>query len=185
MHRSRRRRPSRAWLAAALVLAGCAGATTPPTAPAASAPVPTTASPQPSASTAPEAVHPAPRSAASMTWDPTSGTVLMFGGGGAGHLLGDLSTWDGDRWSGLATDGPSPRDDALLVADPEREVVVLFGGRSGSTVHDDTWIWDGSAWTQAAVAGTAGAHPRCRGVRSGLEASARLRRCRNRRPGAP
>jgi len=141
-------------LAAALVVAGCAGATTPSTAPGASAPVPATATPPAPASTQPQAAfHPEPRSAASMTWDPTSGTILMFGGGGAGRLRGDLSAWDGDHWTSLATDGPSPRDDALLVADPERDVVVLFGGRSGTTVHDETWIWDGRAWTQADVPG--------------------------------
>jgi hypothetical protein len=84
-----------------------------------------------------------------MTWDPTSGAVLLFGGSGERGPLDDLATWDGSRWSSLAVDGPSPRDGALLVADPAREEVVLFGGRSGGTVHDDTWIWDGSTWTEA------------------------------------
>ncbi len=134
----------------ALAMVGCAASTA--TAPSA-APVASGSSiPSPAAS-APEAFRLEPRTAAAMTWDPTSRAVVLFGGSGERGPLGDLAAWDGTRWSRLADDGPAPRDGALLVADPARGEVVLIGGRSGGTVHGDTWTWDGTAWTEADVPG--------------------------------
>lgn len=92
---------------------------------------------------------PPARSGHAMAYDPVRRVVLMFGGSGSA-TFGDLWSWNGTRWTRLATSGaqPSARDDAILVFDDTRQRLVLFGGRSGQTLLSDTWEWDGSAWSQ-------------------------------------
>ena len=48
---------------------------------------------------------PAARSGHAMAYDPGRRVVLMFGGSGSA-TLGDLWSWDGARWTRLATSGP-------------------------------------------------------------------------------
>jgi hypothetical protein len=97
---------------------------------------------------------PAARSGHAMVYDDARHVVLMFGGNGTA-TLGDLWSWDGVRWTRLATSGPPPRDDAVLVYDATRQRTVLFGGRSGQTLLNDTWEWDGTSWTRASIIGPA------------------------------
>ena len=142
-----------AAVALATAIAACASPTAPSSAPSSVSATPSDAATSTPASAAATPFQPEARSAASMTYDPTSKSVLLFGGTGATGTRNDLASWDGTAWTSLAADGPAPRDDAQLVADPDRGVVVLFGGRSDGTVHDDTWEWDGTAWTELDVAG--------------------------------
>ena len=93
------------------------------------------------------AAIPAARSGHAMAYDAARRVVLMFGGSGS-TTLGDLWSWDGARWTRLATSGPPARDDGVLVFDATRQRLVLFGGRSGQTLLSDTWEWDGTTWSQ-------------------------------------
>lgn len=88
-----------------------------------------------------------------MTWDPTSQTILLFGGDNNFGASNEFNAWDGTSWAKLGKIGPPSRDDGLLVADPERGVVVLAGGRHDREIRTDTWEWDGASWTNKDVAG--------------------------------
>jgi hypothetical protein len=99
---------------------------------------------------APEA--PLARSAHAMVYDEARGVTLLFGGSGSA-LFGDTWTWNGTRWTRVATTGPSPRNVPSLAYDARRQRVVLFGGQSGTMLLADTWEWDGTTWTQRATTG--------------------------------
>jgi hypothetical protein len=88
-----------------------------------------------------------------MAWDPTSKSVVLFGGDTNGGPTNAFDAWDGTSWSRLGRIGPPSRDDGRLVADPNRGVIVLSGGRNGQRIVDDTWEWDGTAWRERQVAG--------------------------------
>src|ERR1700719_986653 len=45
------------------------------------------------------ASSPPARSGASMAYDAATGTVVLFGGGGANSSLSDTWTWDGATWT--------------------------------------------------------------------------------------
>jgi len=83
--------------------------------------------------------------------------VVLFGGGTAGDLLGDIWEWDGTRWTKRTpTSGPAPppRQAHNLVYDAMHARVVLFGGVGGidgSTPLNDVWTWDGVRWTELAL----------------------------------
>lgn len=100
----------------------------------------------------PQVTIPSARSGHAMVYDDARRVVLLFGGNGA-TALGDLWSWNGTRWSRLATSGPPARDDAVLAFDSRRQRLVLFGGRSGQTLLSDTWEWDGTSWSQKTVTG--------------------------------
>jgi hypothetical protein len=95
---------------------------------------------------------PPARSGHAMAYDDARHVVLLYGGAGS-TMLGDLWSWDGNRWLRLSTSGPPARDDAVLVFDSRRQRLVLFGGRSGQTLRSDTWEWDGTAWSEKSVSG--------------------------------
>jgi hypothetical protein len=88
-----------------------------------------------------------------MAWDPTSRTILLFGGDTNAGATNAFDSWDGTVWTNLGRLGPPSRDDGRLVADPDRGVVTLSGGRNGLRVLNDTWEWDGQAWTQKTLEG--------------------------------
>ncbi len=85
------------------------------------------------------------RYAPSLAFDPTSGSMLLFGGqilGGATDGTWKLTT---TGWTRLTNIGPSARYAARAATDLSRNRVLLFGGDSGKT---DAWSWDGQAWSQ-------------------------------------
>jgi len=103
-------------------------------------------------------VSPPPLQGASLAYDATTETVVLFGGG-LTHIGESPSesnqtwTWDGVTWtqqfppvspparSWNATNG--------MVFDSQLGRVVLFGG-GGTATFNDTWEWDGKSktWTQ-------------------------------------
>jgi hypothetical protein len=91
---------------------------------------------------------PSAREGMRLTWDPTTKSVLLFGGAaGVGPSLGDTWSWNGTAWKRLATAGPPAREHHAMAADLTRGRVVLFGGSSGNDVFGDTWEWDGLEWS--------------------------------------
>jgi len=94
---------------------------------------------------------PSARDGASMSFDPVSGKVILFGGFDGANRLADTWSWDGSNWS-LLTPAASPpkRGWAAMAIDastPASRRVLLFGGYDGASFND-TWRWDGSNWSQ-------------------------------------
>ena len=103
---------------------------------------------------------PSPRYAAAMAYDPTTHTVILFGGDTVGGPLNDTWSWNGTTWSLLTPAGSPPaRHSASLAYDPVSTNLILF---AGCTIHQlqpcdisgvpatlgDTWSWNGTTWTQ-------------------------------------
>lgn len=105
------------------------------------------------------AASPSARTGAGMAYDPTTSSVVLFGGGDAnGVVFGDTWTWDGVTWTQQfpPVSPPARSPNQAMVYDPATETVVLFGGYGnanddyGAPVFGDTWEWDGrtKTWTQ-------------------------------------
>lgn len=100
-------------------------------------------------------VSPLPRYYAAMTYDPSLGGVLMFGGQYSGGNLTYADTWlftgnAGDpQWALLPVGAhPSPRTGAALTFDPLDNYAVLFGGERDPTFYSDTWTFAAGVWTE-------------------------------------
>jgi Kelch motif len=104
---------------------------------------------------------PSARTGAAMTYDASSGDVILFGGlstptaskvlpGQAAPTgpLDDTWTWDGKAWLKHKSAAPSPRYGSFMVFDAARDQVLLFGGTApgNSVPYSDTWTWDGRTW---------------------------------------
>jgi len=106
-------------------------------------------------------IAPPPRYDASMTYDPTLGGVLLFGGqfgGGANNTYGDTWVFTGNisspHWTLLSPgDHPSPRAGAALMYDPTDGYDVLFGGYNEPFYYGDTWKFAGGTWTPLRASG--------------------------------
>ena len=100
------------------------------------------------------AVSPAPRQGAAMAYDPTTETVVLFGGFGTeSQPLADTWTWDGATWTQeFPPVSPTPRgfDVQAMAYDPINGAVLMFGGGGNGGPLADTWEWNGKAktWTQ-------------------------------------
>lgn len=107
----------------------------------------------------PGASLPTPRAYSSMTYDPDSGLIVLFGGhqDGASPYCADTWTFDGTAWTLRSSSGPAAREGAGLAYDAARNVLVLFGGYAAAGLKQDTWKgqWSGNAlsWTQEPGAG--------------------------------
>ncbi len=100
------------------------------------------------------ATSPSPRNGPNLVYDPTPGTVVLFGGQGAsGNDPNDTWTWDGVTWTqqfpavsppGRELDVPGMAYDAVT------QTVILFGGSGEGGALGDTWEWDGQTktWTE-------------------------------------
>ena len=89
------------------------------------------------------------RDSVSAAFDPTRGTVVLYGGrsGGAGQsgtFLHDTWTWDGGTWNQVSTGGPALIN-AVAAYDPISKAVILFGPTAQG--DSQTWAWTGVAWT--------------------------------------
>jgi hypothetical protein len=122
---------------------------------------------------------PPPRVRAAMAWSSASSQVLLFGGRATGpaslsiprtgvdpdgppypdnmatDLLNDTWTYDGARWTPVATGTTSPPavEGAQLLYDTRRDVFVLVGGHSAGETPPaidrlGIWEFDGTDWTQ-------------------------------------
>jgi hypothetical protein len=96
-----------------------------------------------------------PRAGAGMAFDEATGTTVLFGGSGIGHL-NDTWTSDGSTWTPQApSHAPSPRVGVTMAYDAADQQVVLFGGANNICPDagcTDTWTWDGSDWTKQSPA---------------------------------
>jgi hypothetical protein len=92
---------------------------------------------------------PSPRGSYSLAFDPSTESVLLFGGNDyGGMMLNDTWLWDGKTWvQQRPALSPSPRMGAALGSAYGK--LVLFGGLASSSAiqFDDTWTWDGKTWT--------------------------------------
>lgn len=101
------------------------------------------------------ATSPSARQGAGMAYDPTTGTVVLFGGSDVNqNTLNDTWIWNGVTWTQQFPPVSPPGrewDIQGMVYDPNSETVVLFGGFTPSTgALGDTWEWNGrtKTWTQ-------------------------------------
>jgi hypothetical protein len=100
--------------------------------------------------------QPSARHRMQLSLDPTSGRILLFGGGtGPFSLtLGDTWDWDGTDWTQRNPPASPPaRWGYGMTYDLLHNRVVLWGGNNlGLGALNDTWIWNGSTWSQVATA---------------------------------
>ena len=100
------------------------------------------------------AASPAARGGPGMAYDPTTGTVVLFGGYNIDlTYLNDTWTWDGVTWTEQFPPVSPPArsfNSQEMAYHTSTGTVVLFGGYGNGTVFGDTWEWDGRAktWTQ-------------------------------------
>ncbi|HEY6379773.1 MAG TPA: hypothetical protein VI316_11405, partial [Candidatus Dormibacteraeota bacterium] len=95
------------------------------------------------------ASSPPPLLTATMTFDPASQRVLLYGGDDlrAARVSTDTWSWDGLTWTRLHP-GTSPDQGGVMVGDPVTSQVVLVTANSaGPDSPPDTWVWDGRTWT--------------------------------------
>ena len=91
------------------------------------------------------ATSPPSRINASMAYDATTGTLVLFGGD-SNNMLADTWTWGGTTWTQQApATSPPARDEAAMAYDAATGTVVLFGGNGASQGNmkgiADTWTW--------------------------------------------
>ncbi len=109
------------------------------------------------------AASPPPLQGASMAYDPTTQTVVLFGGlnvhigGSGGSYSNQTWTWDGVTWTQqFPSVSPSARswNTNAMVFDTKLGKVVLFGGQADFVFNNETWEWDGTSktWTQQSPA---------------------------------
>lgn len=94
--------------------------------------------------------QPTHRQQASMTLDPSTNSLLLFGGisGDNNQELADTWSWNGTNWTKLnPATSPPPRANATLVTSSSLGRVLLIGGEHAPSVLADAWIWDGKTWS--------------------------------------
>jgi hypothetical protein len=97
---------------------------------------------------------PSARYAASMAYDVTTRSLLLFGGCGATCPLGDTWSFANGAWTQLnRTPSPHARYGASLFWNPASSADVLFGGCGssaagcpGSALYGDTWNFSSGNW---------------------------------------
>lgn len=108
------------------------------------------------------ATGPPARSGATLTYDASDGTTVLFGGestptsSSAAEPLGDTWVWSGSKWV-QARPSASPPARFGAVADYFAGLggPLLVGGEGTSGDLDDAWLWSSGTWTQASVQGDA------------------------------
>ncbi|HEV2317127.1 MAG TPA: PKD domain-containing protein [Thermoplasmata archaeon] len=95
---------------------------------------------------------PPPLTGASMTYDPSSGSVVLFGGCSVNQCPLANQTWSfsGGTWSNVTGSSPQPpaRSYATMVFDAADGYLVLFGGiAAGGRLLNDTWTYAAGRWT--------------------------------------
>lgn len=104
---------------------------------------------------------PSARAYASMTYDPISERLILFGGQPYPESIGDTWAYDcrTNTWTELTTDGtPAPRGKHGIAYNPIEANIVLFGGGTivgggpkWEALPAETWLFDSAdnAWTQS------------------------------------
>jgi hypothetical protein len=103
------------------------------------------------------ATSPQDRIGESMTFDPATNQLLLFGGVyrnlPAFASYADTWSWNGSNWSKLSVQsGPAARNFAQMAYDPTLKRVILEGGSTApqtfGSFFSDAWVWDGSSWSE-------------------------------------
>jgi N-acetylneuraminic acid mutarotase len=108
----------------------------------------------------PSGARPSARIFCTMTYDPRSRRLIVFGGRDGTTRLNDTWAYDpiGNTWTELRPSGALPvaRGGHAMAYDPSQGVMIMFGGRSGeASFLGDTWAYDpaGNTWTELKPAG--------------------------------
>lgn len=99
---------------------------------------------------------PTARGDPAMSFDPSSGFIVLFGGTGCTAVCSDTWTFHGGTWSGYsATTHPSARFGSAIAPDTGDGYMLLFGGQDSSgNVLNDTWKFTlSSGWTHLGSTG--------------------------------
>lgn len=89
------------------------------------------------------------RTLGAMVYDSQRQVMVLFGGAGAGTIVGDTWEFDGTDWVETTPAGSPPaRQLHAMVYDSQRQVVVLFGGQSATSELGDTWEYNGTTWVE-------------------------------------
>ncbi len=109
--------------------------------------------------------HPQARQGASLAFDSSTNTAVLFGGFGLSPSIAvETWLWSGHSWIlARPENNPAPRWDASMAYDASTKQIVLFGGnvlaRGGfmPAAASTTWIWNGSNWrSQDQIGGPVG-----------------------------
>jgi hypothetical protein len=107
---------------------------------------------------------PSPRRGSMMTYDPTLGALVLFGGS-------TLTAYDNDTWEFVhlrwtnvsASVAPSPRRSSGFAYDPSLGGIILYGGHNNTGgkngwyyVFNDTWLFRQGTWTELSPVGKPG-----------------------------
>ncbi len=98
---------------------------------------------------------PGPRVAASLAWNPGTGTTTLYSGNGEddpGLIREDGWTWDGEAWARVSETGPTPsRWPAAMVAGDDGQTLVYGGHQVADETLPpalgDTWVLADGVWT--------------------------------------
>ena len=111
----------------------------------------------------PTGTGPSGREAPSAIYNPTSNTMLVFGGDAGGSPFGDLwslSHANGlggtSAWTQLSLTGPSARSGQSAVYSSALDTMTIFGGWNGTIVLSETWTLDHVSTTPSWVQGVSG-----------------------------
>jgi hypothetical protein len=95
---------------------------------------------------------PSPRCGQSMSCDPASGLIVLFGGMNDTMIFRDTWTYNPstNKWTYCSpASSPPARSGAAMAADAAGGAVILFGGQGQSAMLEDTWSYNvtGNIWT--------------------------------------
>jgi N-acetylneuraminic acid mutarotase len=103
--------------------------------------------------------EPGGRYGASMTFDPATKSLLLFGGQvryPKVQFPSDTWLWNGSDWARLSSvTSPPGRADLSLVSYSAGTRVLLFGGQN-EAILSDAWTWDGKNWSPVGSFGISG-----------------------------
>jgi IPT/TIG domain/Galactose oxidase, central domain len=89
------------------------------------------------------------RSAASMTFDPATNQLILFGGTNNSAYSNRTYNWNGTTWIQLTpATSPAARSYASMNFDATTRQLILFGGFGSGNTFGDTWNWNGTNWIQ-------------------------------------
>jgi hypothetical protein len=101
----------------------------------------------------PTGTKPSARESSSAVYDPTSNSLIVYGGDSGGEPLGDiwiLSNANGSggtpAWSQLSpsNSGPVARSGQTATYDSQNNVMTIYGGYDGTSVLGDVWVLSGA-----------------------------------------
>ena len=107
---------------------------------------------------------PSARESSSAVYDPTTNSLIVYGGDSGGQPMGDiwiLSNANGSSgtpvWTQMSpsNSGPVARSGHTATYDSQNNVMTIYGGYNGTSVLGDTWVLSGAngqggsaTWTQ-------------------------------------